>query len=351
VTLPINIPGARGWPSFQPSPRGVTFAAHRSFQRSPTSVAKRYLRQSTNNSEFGNFVWVAAIYSPELNRVVVGNIDNGNAGWSDDGRFFQNATTSVTASWVGGCWIPDARRFIMVARGGVGNRIQISSDGKVWTGVAAPEANAWRTAAYSPKHRRVVAVSEDGANRVMVSDDYGLTWYSAAAAAAVAWRVVIWIPEHEMFFAVSQTSGTTAMYSYNGINWFTRAIPSGVYNNLMWSPYRGVLCAVSSTGVPIYSYNAGITWRTGNGIPSTMLAIGGCYSPERNEFLVVSDYAGAGATPAAGMTSNDGRIWRECRLERTSTGAGYLTPVWCSKMGLYVVTSYPVGSGMSFCYG
>lgn len=152
--------------------------------------------------------------------------------------------------------------------------VATSPDGITWTERVAANANDWYSVTYG--NGRFVAIANSGAGeRVMYSDDDGVTWTEAEAAVDNDWLTVKWIEGLALFVAVSSDSGNLdqVMTSYNGIDWVSQTTAQ----NSDWSDLafgNGVLVAVSSAGLAMYSEDA-ITWTSVSGqVDSESIAFG-----------------------------------------------------------------------------
>ena len=166
-------------------------------------------------------------------------------------------------------------------------------------------------------------------------------WTSRQSGGNADFRSIIWAPKLRMFLTfpdlITPTNNIFAKYSYDGINWINISISVAVYIKcICWSEELGIFVGGSFRHpYAIYSYN-GIEWftdTTRNPLDLTFSSI--CWSPELGIFVAVTD--NINSTYKA-CTSNDGINW----IGATTTANQAIkwgSVCWAPELGLFVATN------------
>lgn len=213
---------------------------------------------------------------------------------------------SLESSWQEICYASDINTIVVVGSSGT-NRIMISNDGNNWTAISQFTSGSWRSVCWSPELNMFVAVSDAGtASSIITSIDGGLTWTQRTSPNTNNLYTVCWSANLSMFVAAGNT--TSAIYSKNGINWFTVTVPTTNMQELIWSSSSQRFVGIHSAGIVSYS-NDGNTWNstTLSGGLSGFTTI--CCADEIDTMV-------CGAPSTGHFISTDGINW----VNRSSTG-------------------------------
>ena len=231
---------------------------------------------TTDNSKWEDVCW-----SPELGLFVavgftgtwriISSFDGIN--WPSDRRVVINATSQMFAV----CW--SAELGIFLACGDrVNSIVMYSSNAINWSSLVVASSNEINSVCWSPEVKLFVGV---GNNTIMTSSN-GTSW-NLISNVSFNWSSVCWSSTLGMFVAIAFTA--IVAYSYNGLNWTTRAITSTFtnMNSICWSPQLELfVCAGYYTR--IITSNDGINWISSSPVFSENIVVI-CWSPEVGIFV------------------------------------------------------------------
>ena len=165
-------------------------------------------------------------------------------------------------------------------------------------------------------------------------------WTSRQSGGNADFKSIIWAPKLRMFLTfpdlITPTNNIFAKYSYDGINWINISINVAVYIKcICWSEELGIFVAGSFRHpYAIYSYN-GIEWFTDTTRDSDISFFSICWSPELGIFVAVTDNI---SSTYKACTSNDGINW----IGATTTANQAIkwgSVCWAPELGLFVATN------------
>jgi hypothetical protein len=231
---------------------------------------------TTDNSRWEDVCW-----SPELGLFVavgftgtwriISSFDGIN--WPSDRRVVINATSQMFAV----CW--SAELGIFLACGDrINSIVMYSSNAINWSSLVVASSNEINSVCWSPEVKLFVGV---GNNTIMTSSN-GTSW-NLISNVSFNWSSVCWSSTLGMFVAIAFTA--IVAYSYNGLNWTTRAITSTFtnMNSICWSPQLELfVCAGFYTR--IITSNDGINWISSSPVFSENIVVI-CWSPEVGIFV------------------------------------------------------------------
>lgn len=189
-------------------------------------------------------------------------------------------------TWRGVVWSPELSKFCAVAKS-PDKGAMLSDTGATWTRYTAAELNEWRGVAWSKELGIFCAVAKTGTHRVMTSAD-GQTWVARTSAEQNSWEGIVWVSHLGIFYAVSSDGTHRAMTSADGITWAAVDSPdnSKSWWDITYSPEIKQMCAVSNNG-PVATSTNGINWRTAYTPTILVGGLGGSWSAELMQFVVV----------------------------------------------------------------
>jgi len=232
----------------------------------------------------------------------------GEVATSPDGINWTLQVSAAANRWQKIVWggPPGGEMFVCVADTGVGNRVQTSPDGINWTIRASAADNRWFGLDWGgpPGGELFVACSITGVgNRIQTSPD-GINWTIRASATDDGFSEVVWggSPGNERFVCVGPTgAGSRIQHSIDGINWIAGTTPvTGQWTGIEWT--GSIFMVVSDTSGTSLSSFDGINWYSRN-LPSPYrlrdLAWG------KGRLLSVGFYIAPDVTPTAMISSDD----------------------------------------------
>ena len=286
---------------------------------------------TTDNSKWEDVCW-----SPELGLFVavgftgtwriISSFDGIN--WPSDRRVVINATSQMFAV----CW--SAELGIFLACGDrVNSIVMYSSNAINWSSLVVASSNEINSVCWSPEVKLFVGV---GNNTIMTSSN-GTSW-NLISNVSFNWSSVCWSSTLGMFVAIAFTA--IVAYSYNGLNWTTRAITSTFtnMNSICWSPQLELfVCAGYYTR--IITSNDGINWISSSPVFSENIVVI-CWSPEVgifvgrgwNGYLLTSSLKGRPPTSYNVFDSSFNNIdetgkWNFLNIAVSGTMTAGITPV------------------------
>lgn len=165
-------------------------------------------------------------------------------------------TLSASAVWTGVAWSTTPAVFVAIATGGT--VASSSPDGVTWTARTLPVSANW--SAICASSTRFVAVSSNSTN-ACYSDNGTTTWTATTLPASVDWSAVNF--GNNMFIAVAKNTNIAA-YSTNGTSWTQMTLPAVAdWVDVVWSSALSawIVCAEDGRAGVCYSYD-GISWYT-----------------------------------------------------------------------------------------
>lgn len=284
--------------------------------------------------------WRSVIWADQLNRFIA--VGPNSAAQSFDGINWTNVSpTILTGTWNSIVWASLLDRFVVVGTNSIIRKqdgapltskehLSIPTDTFEWY-MASTSSNNWSSVTWSPELSMFVVLSINGSNRALYSFD-GLTWFSSNTPPPLfTWRSLVWSPQRGMFVAVGTNN---AMYSMDGINWQTgsQPVPAGNWMSVTWSPEQGLFVAVAEGGVNRAMLSIdGVTWVLSANAPPESAWQTITWSSERNRFLA---FARTGTVRA--MSSTDGNTWTT-----VSVGAArnWMSVTWSPNLARYVAVA------------
>ena len=149
----------------------------------------------------------------------------------------------------------------------------------------------------------VMVKASNPSNTIRTSVD-GINWTNRSVTiSSINWTQIIWSEELRLFVCLA-SSGTTTLYSSDGINWTSGTCISGVWRSVDWSPTLNLFVAVGDSGNKIQTSSDGITW-TARTSPNTSNWNNVCWSSTFNVFVAISYDTSNNSM----MYSSDGINW------------------------------------------
>jgi hypothetical protein len=327
----------------------------------------------TSSSGFTTTGWRSICWSPELGIFCCTGTSTVSAISTNGRTWVLSATVIGGRNFLSVCWSPVLRLFCTLSSTS-SSRVVTSVNGLVWTDQVypgSPSENDWRCICWSTELGAFYALAGTGtANRFMTSFD-GVTWTRRTILTDLSWRSICWAPELNMMCAVNDTTGTANVgisvgipigttvkneltgsnINTNSLNlctgrgiqtttntinsqystthtWTTRALATGFYTSVCWSPELSLFVATRGTGGVIsYSETGGVTWTnfsTGSDVWNSV-----CWAPDIGTFCAVG-------TSGSVATSTNGTSWT---LQTAANSNDWVSVCWSPELLLLCAVS------------
>lgn len=193
-----------------------------------------------------------------------------------------SGTYAETSTLTSGTWtsvLYDGTRFLAVGYDGSSGLYATSTNGTSWTNGTLPTVSGsfeYTAVAYNGSNQYVAIIGGSGGTRNIAYSADGATWtgQTLALTANAYWKDMVYGAGR--YIAIRGDS-SAVNYSTNGTSWTNAAVTSGssemsaiAYGQISGVDYF-VTVAGYSTGsqVSSYSTNGGVTWTSGNTLPSS----------------------------------------------------------------------------------
>jgi hypothetical protein len=241
----------------------------------------------------------------------------------DTNSAYAETSTLTSGTWSDIIW--SGTQFVAVGTDGANGLYATSATGASWTGSTLPTVNStfeYTAVAYNGTNQYVAAIGGGGGTRNIATSSDGTVWTGQlnALTAARYWKEIVYGAGR--YIAMAGDSGQVN-YSTNGTTWTNATISGGSSENsaIAYGAIGGtdyfVIVSGYSTGsqVASYSTNGGVSWTSGNTLPSSDFWADVAFGNGR--FVTVA--GGTGSTSTKAAYSTNGTSWTAATLPGSAT--------------------------------
>ena len=241
----------------------------------------------------------------------------------DTNTAYAETSTLTSGTWGDAIWT--GTQFVAVGYSGAAGLVATSATGESWTNATLPTVSStfeYTTVAYNGTNQYVAIVGGGGGTRNIATSPDAVTWTGAtfAMTAARTWKKMVYGAGR--FMAVSADSAQVN-FSTNGTSWTNAAIGGGTSENsaIAYGAIGGTDYFVIVTGyvtgsqTASYSTNNGVTWTSGNTLPSSDFWADVAFG--NGTFVTIA--GGTGSTSTKAAYSTNGTSWTASTLPGVAT--------------------------------
>jgi hypothetical protein len=241
----------------------------------------------------------------------------------DTNTAYAETATLTSGTWGDAIWT--GTKFVAVGYSGSAGLVATSATGASWTNATLPTVSStfeYTTVAYNGTNQYVAIIGGGGGTRNIATSPDAVTWTGqlTALTAARTWKEIVYGAGR--FMAVSADSAQVN-FSTNGTSWTNAAIGGGTSENsaIAYGAIGGTDYFVIVTGyltgsqTASYSTNNGVTWTSGNTLPSSDFWADVAFGNGR--FVTVA--GGTGSTSTKAAYSTNGTTWTAATLPGVAT--------------------------------
>lgn len=233
-----------------------------------------------------------------------------------------------TSTLTSGTWtdvLYDGTRFLAVGYSGAAGLYATSTNGTSWTNSTLPTVNStfeYTAVAYNGTNQYVALIGGNGGTRNIAFSSDGASWTGQlnALTANGFWKDMVWAGDR---YVAIRGDSAAVNYSTNGTTWTNAAVTAG--SSEMSAVAYGVIGSTgfivtvagynSGSQISSYSTNGGVTWTSGNTMPSSDFWSDVTFGNGR--FVAVC--GGTGSTSTKAAYSTNGTSWIAATLPGAAT--------------------------------
>ena len=240
-----------------------------------------------------------------------------------------SASYTETATLTSGSWsdvIYDGSKFVAVGYSGSAGLVATSTTGTSWTNATLPTVNStfeYTTVAYNGTNQYVAIIGGNAGTRNIAYSSDASSWTGQlnALSANGYWKDMVWAGDR---YVAMRGDAATVNHSTDGTTWTAAAVTGGssemsaiAYGVISGTGYTVVVSGYSTgSQVSSYSTNNGVTWTSGNTMPSSDRWADVTFG--NGTFVAVA--GGTTATTTKAAYSTNGTTWTAATLPGAAAG-------------------------------